>query len=306
MNIFAENTLKTGNRNLHVIDSGSKNQTERNTILLFSGAGSDSFDWLPLIYVLSPSYRCLVIDKPGFLNTSCSKKEIQQQIVEDAFHIISELNIRKLFIVGHSLGFISSLLFYHSYKSTIEISGICSLDGIDLCDSTSELLSKMKPPKWITALQRLIILDLGLFRRNMTLKIEDYPESFKPFLDQFRKKISKQRMLKKHTRAILKETNTLPEIVQQYSFLKNIELSVPLLVIKATEANGEESSNENKFFPHLKELIEKADEDGERWKDKLVNKSGGEKVNIQATHFLHGEHPEQVADLILNFIERNQ
>lgn len=282
-----------------------KNSKNGSAIVLFSGAGSDSFDWLPFIEKLSVFHNCLVVDKPGYFATTTSRKDFQEQIVEDVLYIAQKQHLKKVFLVGHSIGFLSALLFYNKYKSRIEIAGICSLDGIVLDESTVKLFKEMSAPKWLQFFQKLLVLVFGFFRDSLALNLDAYSSEFDTFINYYKQDVQGYRKSKSHAKAIMDENEFLFNRVEKYLFLKKEKLSTPFIMIKAIEEAGIEDSNELKIFPHLKDLILEVELKGDEWISQLIEETNGKREQVVASHFLHGESPDLVARYLLEFIENN-
>jgi pimeloyl-ACP methyl ester carboxylesterase len=302
MEDYKRKTWNTRKRKIQYIYVPTKNKLSNSAILMFSGAGSDSFDWLPLIKNLYAFQNCLVVDKPGYFETTKGELDFQEQIVSDTFDVAENLGIKKVFLVGHSIGLLSALLFNSKHRGNLEILGICSLDGIVLDTSTIKLFKEMSSPKWLQFLQDRMVLDLGLFRKKITLNIKEYSPEFDEFTNYYEQDVQKFRNSKSHVKAIMEENKQLYQRLEKYFFLKKEKLPTSFLIIKAINKDGVEKSEEVKYFPHLKELILEVETKGNEWNLQLIEDSKGKKVEIIATHFLHGEFPELVASYINEFI----
>ena len=95
------NTIQIGNVKLAYIDQGQAEQT----ILLIHGLGSYARAWTKNIDVLSETHRVIAVDLPGYGHSSKGYYEYSMSFNADVLrHLISELNLGAVTVVGHSMG----------------------------------------------------------------------------------------------------------------------------------------------------------------------------------------------------------
>ncbi len=301
MILLKYHTLKYSKRHISYLDYNSNSDNDI-TLVCFSGAASDSYDWIPFCTKISAKgYRIIIIDKPGFLLTDLPyKNDFFNQVTEDVFNVLQSLKVNSIFLIGHSIGFLSALMFAENYRDSVNIKGICSLDGLALTPANYNLMNKIQPNNFFKSLQKATIIHLRLFRKHLTTPLSEYPKPFE-FVDQsFKNLVQKQRLSRQYAKAILKETYAIPSVLKENENTYKESLALPLLLIKADENNEpEEQQNDSQ----LQELLNLADKEEKEWHNYLLKKNlNSEKKIIKASHFLHGEEPEIVSNYIINFI----
>ncbi len=74
-------------------------------LLMISGLGSDISSWLPIIIPLSKKFRLLVFDNRGVGRSSTDNNGITiDDMVGDSVALIDHLGLKKVNILGHSMG----------------------------------------------------------------------------------------------------------------------------------------------------------------------------------------------------------
>lgn len=116
--IFAKKDLKNfsyKNTNIHYSESG-----KGKAVLLVHGFLEDSLMWHQLIPDLEKRYRVISVDLLGHGNSDCyGYIHSMEDQADMLFSLISELRLRKVSIVGHSMGGYVALAFAELYPDNV-------------------------------------------------------------------------------------------------------------------------------------------------------------------------------------------
>jgi pimeloyl-ACP methyl ester carboxylesterase len=268
-------------------------------LICFSGAGSDSFDWLLVLEELSSSANLLIVDKPGFLGTEPHGEALnQEQIAADVMAVCKKLSIHRAHLIGHSLGYLSALNLAHQFKQTFETLSITSLDGVSFNPLSTEVIKQMAPKD--SFFQRIIntILRLGFIRLSPAVK--DYPTGY---LNQANKdyleKVMKLRRSRRHNKAVWHESAMTPIWCEQFGASNNIRrvlMDIPQHCLQAVEQNRPfDEQPEIIYFPHLRQLFMDEFHEKIEWCKQTSSASGGVYQSIDSEHFIQWHYPSEVS-----------
>lgn len=96
------------------------------TIILLHGFGEDSSVWSLQIKTLQLQYQVITIDLPGFgLSAPLSKEVLSLEDIADVVdQIITSMSIKKLIMIGHSLGGYVSLSYLKKFPKKVQALGL--------------------------------------------------------------------------------------------------------------------------------------------------------------------------------------
>lgn len=297
MNPLIESRLLLDGRNVSFY-SHKKNHKQP-WIICFSGAGSDSFDWLLVLKKLSSVANILIADKPGFLGTDPHPDALtQEQIALDIIGICAELKIHSAHLIGHSLGYLSALNFAHQSKGVFDTLSITSLDGISFNPLSIEVIKRMAPKD--SFVQRAMNKILGLGLINLSPREKDYPKGyFNHANESYVKKVIKLRGTRRHNKSILLESTMTPYWCEHFSTnndIKKVLADIPqhcLQAVEETRPFGEQP--EVKYFPQLRQLFLDEFEEKISWCRQISNASSGIYKSIDSEHFIQWHYPHEVS-----------
>ena len=95
-------------------------------VILLHGFGEDSSIWSLQIKTLQLKYQVITIDLPGFgLSAPLSKEVLSLEDIADVVdQVISSMPIKKLIMIGHSLGGYVSLSYLKKFPKKVEALGL--------------------------------------------------------------------------------------------------------------------------------------------------------------------------------------
>jgi pimeloyl-ACP methyl ester carboxylesterase len=278
-------------------------------IICFSGAGSDSFDWLIAAKDLSSIANVLIVDKPGFLGTAPYPEPLaQEQIALDVMAICKDEQVGRAHLIGHSLGYLSALIFAYQSRDRFETSSITSLDGISLNPLSIEVLNQMAPSDNLfqTAYNRL--LSFGFLK--LSPRERDYPSRFFSHAnDDYLKKIMKQRGTRRHNKSIWFESMMTPKWCNKFhksQALKDVMTNIPQHCLQAVEVSRPfDEQPEVKYFPHLRELFFSEHDEKIEWCKQTARESGGFYESIDSEHFIQWHFSKEVTRFMKLVLEND-
>lgn len=287
-----------------------QNAPECPWLICFSGAGSDSFDWLAVQEEISEFANILIVDKPGFLSTDSYTEVLSQdQIARDVEEVCSELLITKAHLLGHSLGYLSALVFAIQSKDSVETLSITSLDGISFNPLSIEVLKRMAPSGFIFDKVVSRLLSKGFF--TLTPKKKDYPSGYFNHADKFYLRgVFKRRRTRRHNRSVWVESIMTPKWCEVYSAdsnIKSVLASIPQHCLQAVEVSRPfDEQPEVKFFPQLRQLFWDELQEKIDWCKHISVHSGGYYQSIDSEHFIQWHYPMEVAAFLKKVLQRDQ
>src|SRR5699024_6441831 len=89
-------------------------------IALFHGFTSTQNTWNKLVSKLSEQYQVLTIDLPGHGQTQIKQGKTMRDFSDDFKALLDELNIKKIHLLGYSMGGRTALSFAHYYPQMIQ------------------------------------------------------------------------------------------------------------------------------------------------------------------------------------------
>jgi len=261
--------LNLANLKLHYLNNS--NYKNKINILMIHGLSSSSFLWEPLIDQLGKNYNYYALDLRGHgLSDKPSQGYELSQLQKDVNLFIEKLGLKKIIIVGQSMGAEVSVLSSIKNKNII---GCVAVDGgiINLRNkfkSKDECLEALKPP------------DLNGIKKEKILKLlkDNHPDwSEKAILGQFSifdvdkdNKVIKRLELKNHLKLL--------ESLWSNNSIKNLKsLSIPILFILVSFDINFDDFEHDKIDITLKKLT--------------------------GDHDIHAQKPEIVSKIINSWIE---
>lgn len=97
--------------NIAYIDKG-----EKEVIVFFHGWGQNKEMMQPLIDNLKHKYRCIILDLPGFGNSSFDDSKNIDEYIKNLREFFNKENITPKYIIGHSFGGKLAINYYLKYK----------------------------------------------------------------------------------------------------------------------------------------------------------------------------------------------
>ncbi|MGV6828375.1 MAG: alpha/beta fold hydrolase [Flavobacteriales bacterium] len=117
-------------------------------IVLLHGFLESSTMWNPLIATLLKKNQVIIIDFPGFGKSEClTKSHTMEALAEVVFAILNELKIKKIHLVGHSMGGYVSLAFLEKYGN--KVSQITLLNSTTKADSLERKINRERAIKLV-------------------------------------------------------------------------------------------------------------------------------------------------------------
>lgn len=100
--------------NINGVDLNYEVTGQGNTVVLLHGYTGSSQEWANQIPVLSPKYRVVTLDYRGHGKSAAPSREKEYSVpifANDVFALLRRLDIKKVCLVGHSLGGFTALEF---------------------------------------------------------------------------------------------------------------------------------------------------------------------------------------------------
>jgi len=89
-------------------------------VCLIHGYGETSIVWTSLVESLENSYRVLVIDLPGFLNSPLTEANSLAQMAEDIHVVLEKEDMSQAVLLGHSMGGYIGLEFCAKFPESVK------------------------------------------------------------------------------------------------------------------------------------------------------------------------------------------
>jgi len=101
------------------------------TLVLVHGLFGDHMDWAPVLEPLAAKYRVIALDLPGFGDSDKSARHYTPEFYIDALHaFFSTLDLRKIVLVGNSLGGLLSSLYAAAHPERLQSLVLVSSAGM--------------------------------------------------------------------------------------------------------------------------------------------------------------------------------
>lgn len=116
-------------------------------VILLHGYGENQLVWKPLLKYLPENFKYIIPDLPGF-----GKQETKESVSMDFFadyinDIIEKEKLKKVFLLGHSMGGYVTIAFAKKYPA--KLSGIGLLHSHVYADSVEQVASRKKAVDFI-------------------------------------------------------------------------------------------------------------------------------------------------------------
>jgi pimeloyl-ACP methyl ester carboxylesterase len=107
---------------------------EGNAVVFLHGFLETSTMWQPFVDVFSKTHKVITIDLLGHGKTPClGYIHTMEEMAETVFAVIKELRLRKLHLIGHSMGGYVALAFAEMYPDYVK--GLCLVNSTSRADS---------------------------------------------------------------------------------------------------------------------------------------------------------------------------
>jgi pimeloyl-ACP methyl ester carboxylesterase len=143
--------------------------SDRPIIIFLHGSWQDSSQWRPVVEILSKNFHCLAIDLLGFGNSEPIQPPHSIASAVDYLHeFLQTLNLRPVYLIGHSLGAWIAISYALKYPDLIQ--GVVVISPIGLSLTYRQQYSRFT--NWLLArpsLFRLLINGLKLITSAIDL-----------------------------------------------------------------------------------------------------------------------------------------
>ncbi len=149
-------------------------------VVLIHGFLENSTMWNVIGKELSKKNRVICIDLPGHGNTPCIGYVHTMELLAESIHIIlQQLKIRRVYLVGHSLGGYVALAFAEKYSQKVK--GICLLNSTSNEDSKARKRLRVRANKMVQKnLKSMVVLSVSnLFYQENIEKFQEEIETVK-------------------------------------------------------------------------------------------------------------------------------
>ena len=111
-------------------------------IVLLHGYLENLFVWDTITPALEKTFTVLRVDLPGHGKSECSESEISMEFMAGCVRqLLDKLNIKKIFLIGHSMGGYVSLAFTEMFPELL--SGVCLFHSNPYADSSEKKTSRL-------------------------------------------------------------------------------------------------------------------------------------------------------------------
>lgn len=137
MNPFLSEWLPVSYLNLDFYDINlafTELGTGEETLIFIHGLGHSRLAWMKNLNELSKYYHCIAIDLPGYGQSSDSLSYPYGMgfYAEVIFHLIQELGLKKVSLVGHSMGGQIAITFALNYPKLLKSLVLCASAGFEV------------------------------------------------------------------------------------------------------------------------------------------------------------------------------
>ena len=195
-----------------------------NTILFIHGLGQSGLSWTKNIATLKAHSRCIAIDLPGngLSSHSMDYPYSMYFFVQCIYHFVQEMNLKNVYIAGHSMGGQISVLYAHLFPETIKGLFLIAPAGLETFNQWEKILyqNTLQVLDWMNT-------EEGNLRQAIRNSFFNFPSDAERLLEKFIALIPLQG--KAHYRYMLNScvNGMLTEVVAP--FLS--ELQMPTVVI---------------------------------------------------------------------------
>jgi len=128
--------LKYKNINIHYTDQG-----KGTAVVLLHGFLENSTMWNPFISKLTKRNRIITIDLLGHGKTEClGYIHSMEEMAEVVKAVLSKLRLRRIVLIGHSMGGYVALAFTEKYSKNIK--GLCLMNSTAIADSKEKKINR--------------------------------------------------------------------------------------------------------------------------------------------------------------------
>ncbi len=122
--------------NIHYTDKG-----KGTAIVLLHGFLENSTMWKPFISRLSKKNRVITIDLLGHGKTEClGYVHTMEDMAEAVKAVLSKLRLRRVVVIGHSMGGYVALAFVEKYSNNVK--GLCLMNSTATADSEEKKINR--------------------------------------------------------------------------------------------------------------------------------------------------------------------
>jgi len=137
--------IKINNQEIYYLEGG-----QGETLLLIHGFNGDKYNWIRMAKFLTPKYKVIIPDLPGFAESSKNLKGNYSITAQAQFLklFMKKLNINKFHIAGNSMGGAISATFSYLYPKLVKTLALFDSAGVKSENKSefTKLLSKGKNP----------------------------------------------------------------------------------------------------------------------------------------------------------------
>lgn len=219
---------------LHYTDTGSGMPV----ILIHGFCESNAF-WKDFAGHLSPRFRVIAIDLPGFGESPLKKKDITIEYMADRVHdVVKHLNIDQCVMIGHSLGGYVTLAFAEKYEDKLK--GIGLFHSTVFADSPEKRKNRNKTAEFVE-------------KHGSAVFAESFVPSlfYEPNLEKFKDTVTWLKTIAASTPAegIIAATKAMRDRKGRTEVLKNIKVPVLFIIGEEDKAVPLDASLEMASFP---------------------------------------------------------
>ena len=253
-------------------------------IIFIHGLGSYGPAWKNTIAGLSDSYRCIIIDLPGYGKSSKGNYEGSMTYYADVVkRIADKLNIKKVTLAGHSMGGQISILAALAYPDLINNLLLFSPAGFEtFTPGQKEWFREVLTPRGVA------LTPVDVLISNVGYNFYDFPKDAQ-FMINDRIAMRTAEGFDLYCHQIVKSINGMVD-EPVFDYLK--DLKVPTLVIFGSQDNliPNRFLNPGKTF----QVAQKGVEQIPNCRLEMINKAG---------HFVHFEKANEVNAIVKEFLK---
>ena len=219
---------------------------EGNALVLLHGFLESSFMWKRLSEELIKTHRVICIDLLGHGKTGCIGYIHSMEDMAEAVHeVLKSLRIRRVTIIGHSMGGYVGLAFAEKYFEKVK--GLCLLNSTSQADSEERKELRLRACKMAqTNYDALVKMSItNLFAENSRLQFSQEIE------------VVKKEALKTSAQGYIAATKGMRERKDRTFVLQKIDKRLiisgendPIIAKELIEKEGESTETPVVFLPH--------------------------------------------------------
>lgn len=263
-------------------DEGSEN---KEVILFIHGLGSYAPSWQYTVQTLSKDFRCIVVDLPGYGKSSKGKYKADMSFhAHYLFELIEKLGIESFHIAGHSMGGQIAMQMALNQPQKIESLLLMAPAGIETFTEQEKNIFKVT-----STAEAIANVSDEQYKTNLALNFYEMDERAQ-FMYDDRMIIKNDPQFMDYAHVV---ANGVMGMLNEPVFEKLQEIQSPTLIFYGKQ----DQLIPNKYLhPDLT-----TQQMGELAKEKIPN------ANLhmidKAGHFVHFDQPEQVNEILKNFLE---